>query len=73
MGLKSKEPGMKRFSISPCIDDDIDFIEISVPTPSGFIDLKYEKRASEKLIEFKAPKCIEIELDKASKLTLKRI
>ena len=73
MGLKSKEPGMKRFSISPVIPDDIDFIEISIPTPSGFIDLKYEKLGAERIIKFKAPKCIEIELDKASKLTLKRI
>ena len=70
MGIRSKEPGMTKFVISPRVSDDIDFIELSFPTPSGFIELKYEKRKSGKYVEFKAPEGVTVEADETSDIVL---
>ena len=73
MGIRSKEPGMKKFVIAPRVSEDIDFIELSFPTPSGFIELRYERREAEKYIEFKAPEAVTVESEHGSNITLVRL
>lgn len=42
MGIKPTAPFMKKIKIAPKISDKLDFMELRIPTPDGFIDAAFK-------------------------------
>lgn len=68
MGIKP-HPGMKSFTISPSVDDSLDFAEIELPIPDGWIKAAFKREEKGIVYTISAPKNIELIFDDKPNVT----
>ena len=62
MGIKPN-PGMKSFTVSPSIDDSLDFAEIEVPIPDGWIKASFKREKDGIVYTISVPEKVELTFD----------